>query len=126
MKMIVLVVLLFSAHLANSQTNRETMPSCPSHVDVEITRQAAKTVYHSQQKSTPGYPLDTIGILTNRCPETNSMYIIANSDVPFDDILTALNGAAKNQIGKVSVFIKKGGFFIPLSVGDQSSKDPTK
>jgi hypothetical protein len=121
-----LPVLLLSCLLAQSQTLSRGSSSCPAHIDLEITRQAGKTVYRLQQKDYSKYPLDIIGALANRCPQTKRMYILVDSSVPFDDILTALNGSGKNQIDWVSVFIRKNGFFLPLTVGNQSSKDPTK
>lgn len=96
------------------------------HIDLEIARQAGQTVYRLQQKNYTKYPLDTVGALANRCPQVNRMYIIVNSSVPFDDVLTALNGSGKNQIDQVLVFIRKNGFFIPLTIGEQLPKDPTK
>lgn len=126
MKMILLPLMLFSSLIAHSQTPRQGAASCPTHIDLEITRQAGQTVYRLQQKSTPKYPLDTVGALAGRCPQIKGMTIIVDSTVPLDDILTALNGSGKNQIDQVSVFIRKNGFYLPLTVGDQSSKDPTK
>ena len=126
MKMILLPFMLFLSLIAHSQAPRQGAASCPAHIDLEITRQAGQTVYRLQQKSTPKYPLDTVGALAGRCPQIKGMTIIVDSTVPLDDILTALNGSGKNQIDQVSVFIRKNGFYLPLTVGDQSSKDPTK
>jgi len=126
MKMILLPLMLFSGLMAHSQTPHQGAAPCPAHIDLEITRQAGRTIYRLQQKSTPKYPLDTVGALVGRCPQIKGMTIIVDSAVPLDDILTALNGSGKNQIDEVSVFIRKNGFYLPLTVGDQSSKDPTK
>jgi hypothetical protein len=126
MKMVFLPLLLFSCLVAQSQAPRQGMTSCPAHIDLEITRQAGQTVYRLQQKSYSKYPLDIVGALANRCPQTNRMYIIVDSSASLDDVLTALNGSGKNQIDQVSVFVRKNGFFLPITVGEQSSKDPTK
>lgn len=126
MKTILLPLMLFTSVMAHSQTPHQGSTSCPGHIDLEITRQAGQTVYRLQQKSTPKYPLDRIGALMGRCPQIKSMIVVVDSIVPLDDVLTALNGSGKNQIDQVSVFIKKNGFYLPLTVGDQSSKDPRK
>ncbi|HEV2464261.1 MAG TPA: hypothetical protein VGT04_10670 [Acidobacteriaceae bacterium] len=125
-RVVLLLILLFPSLVGQSQQPRQNTVSCPAHIDLEITRQAGQTVYRLQQKSTSKYPLDMVGTLANRCPQIKGMYIVADSSVPFDDILTALNGSGKNQIDPVAVFIRKNGFFIPLTVGDQSTKDPAK
>jgi hypothetical protein len=126
MKMILLPLLLFSSFMAQSQSPRQGASSCPAHIDLEIVRKAGQTAFHLQGKSYPKYPLDVIGALENRCTQIKGMYIIVDSEVSLDDVMTALNGSGKNQIDQVSVFIKKNGFFLPITVGEQTSKDPTK
>jgi hypothetical protein len=71
-------------------------------------------------RSRPGKAKAHGGLLRVGHPPT------ADSSVPLDDVLTALNGSAKNQIDQVPVFIRKNEFFPPLTIGEQSSKDPTK
>jgi hypothetical protein len=126
MKMILSSLMLLFGLMAQAQSPRQGAVSCPAHIDLEITRQAGQTVYKFQNKSTPKYPLDTVGALASRCPQIRGMVIVVDSTVPLDDILTALNGSGKNQVDQVSIFIRKNGFYLPLTVGDPSSKDPTK
>jgi len=126
MKMILLPLILFFVLKAHSQVPRQGDVSCPARIYLEITRQAGQTLYRFQQKRTPKYPLDTVGALVSRCTQIKGMIIIVDSPVPLEDLLTALDGSGKNQIDSVSVFIRKNGFYLPLTVGDQSSVDPTK
>jgi hypothetical protein len=120
------LLMIFVCSVARAQAGHQTAASCPASINLELTRQAGQTVFHLQEKSYAKYPLDVIGAIGNKCPQIKGMKIIADSGVPLDDVVTALNGSGKNQIDQVSVFIKKNGFFLPLTIGEQTSKDPTK
>jgi hypothetical protein len=122
----IFLMMFWGCSVAGAQSARQAAAPCPVSINLTITRQAGQTVFHLQEKSYPKYPLDVIGRLGNQCSKTDGMNIIVESDVPLDDVVTALNGAGKNQIDHVSVFIKKNSFFLPLAIGQQTSKDPTK
>jgi hypothetical protein len=121
MKIIVPLMLLCIGISAESQTAHRDAPSCPSRLTLEIIQQDGKSVYRMQQASYLGYPLDVVGRLVNRCPALKRIDIIVDSGSRFDDVDTAVNGAGKNQIDQVLIFLKaKDGHLYPVTIGEKS------
>ncbi len=126
MKVIVVLIMLCASISATSQMFGRDVTGCPSHITLEVAREKGQSIYMLQQEQYAKYPLDTIGKLVNRCTQIKAMYIIVDSNSTLDDIVTALNGSGKNQIDRVLIFMKKNGYFSPVTIGDQSSVDPSK
>ncbi|WP_058189824.1 hypothetical protein [Terracidiphilus gabretensis] len=121
MKSILILMILSVCSLGKSQTPADSSSSCPSHITVEILQQNGHSVYQLQQKTYPKYPLDVVGRLMNRCSKISKINIIVDSDSRLDDVITAINGAGKDQIDQILIFLKaKNGLFYPVTIGEHS------
>jgi hypothetical protein len=121
MKFILILLILNICSLGQAQTQADNSLSCPSHITVEILQQNGHSIYQLQQKKYPKYPLDIVGRLMNRCSKINKINVIVDPDSRLDDVITAINGAGKDQIDQIRIFLKaKNGLFYPMTIGELS------